>query len=1421
MERVHIRSASTSASTLPQEVDTQVVGVKMAVTLLVCLLSLISLLIPVESWAQVSVVGASIPASSTTTGARQSFFDPTSGRHWAFWYNGSAIEYSSSEDGATWNSGGTLPYDSSEFSIAHKVISGSSYVFVATTANAHDVAVRRGAVSANAITFESEVLVFDGSSSSDKYVKPHLALDLNDKIWVAAFHDLGDIGDRYQLTARRTSSDGAQTLAFESPSILGKPSVVASGVATLPTTGEKMVLVVSGESGGNVIAYEFNGGSWNAVTTGGEESAISFGAAGINNTVYSVVSYGGEIFVGGDFYFAGGVAYNRIARWNGTSWSGLAGGTNGVVYSMVTMGDDLYVAGSFTSAGGVAANRIAKWNGTSWSAIGGGLNNTVSTIVSDGSAIYAGGSFTTASGTSASRIAKWDGSAWSALGSGVNNTVSALAISGATLYVGGAFTTAGDSSANYIAQWDGSAWSPIGSGVNGAVNALAVSGSSLLVGGAFTTAGGISANRIAVWDGVNWASFGGAGVDNTVRSFYVAGSDLYVGGDFTTADGLTVNRITKWNGSGWSALSDGFGPIDSNAAATPSVNAIAAQGDSLYLGGYFTQAGNLTVNYIAKWNGTSFSQLGYGVNQDVFAMTSIGSDLYIGGWFTTAGGSTTGRIAKWNGTAWTAIPGIGGPLPAFTGTSENVAALAAIGTDLYAGGTFLTAGGTTVNYIAKWDGSSWSALGSGLNGQVKALLASGNDLYVAGAFTTAGGVTVNRVAKWDGTSWSALGTGRSATVNALAQIGTDIYAGGTGVAKWNGSSWSAVGASSPSPLALTASGTDLYASGYISNYVQKWNGTSWSSVGAGSFDGGVTALRADASGNIYAGGWFGFGAGAIKGTAAKWNGSSWTAIGSGCCTMSFANVGTDMYGGGVALSAFTNVAVNNQLVGTTASVVRGSGGSVHLFYIDRNYDIKLKTLSGTPLTVGAVTTVYSGTVSALAAGIYSGGSTVAVWFIEDGVVKYTESSSPYSSWSSPTSVSASGNPKGISVYGDTETHSQILATWNRVGASGRELVSAFSGVAPTATPTLTITPTSTATTTPTITATATRTPTVTATATVTPTSTSTPTFTTTPTDTPTPLARDVSLLLTIEKTPIAGAPIKIGARVLTTDGSGSITTSLVSDRFHLVSSDHEAISFAPLYRRGAAMTAESPVKIEAKRLVRSSAEPCRMLRGKGSSLYFATENIAGYPVAVSLSYPQLNSILSVNGEALPPERFASGASGFSIPESYFQQGDAMFGLWKFLGQEIAIPSNPAMCPAVAVSGSCVAVDGDALRAPLGFVRNTISELVDRSLALARAGRWKGRDGTFKVPFKGRGAIVLAAMESALPNSLGEIYSCVQVPSSCKTERVSKRRLLRNFLKLFDPHIPDELRPILSHSDRRIMEFRRKLGKMPSTYTTCK
>ncbi len=332
---------------------------------------------------------------------------------------------------------------------------------------------------------------------------------------------------------------------------------------------------------------------------------------------------------------------------------------------------------------------------------------------------------------------------------GLSGPVSAIAVdSEGNLYVGGSFTEAGGSSANRIARWNGSNWSALGSGLNAAVSALAISGSNLYVGGYFTTAGGSSANRIARWNGSSWSALG-SGLNEPVAALAISGSNLYVGGAFTNAGGSSANHIAKWNGSSWSSLGSGL---------NDGVTALAISGNDLYVGGLFSKnVGPFqTAFLIAKWDmnasgDSGWSRLGLGLQGDpilarVFALAVSGGDLYVGGNFTTANTDIpVNNVAKWNGSSWSSLG---------SGVNEPVRALAISGSDLYVGGGFTTAGGVNRSHIAKWNGSSWSSLGSGLDVSVVALAVSGDDLYVGGFFTEAGGSSANYIAKWDGTNWN-------------------------------------------------------------------------------------------------------------------------------------------------------------------------------------------------------------------------------------------------------------------------------------------------------------------------------------------------------------------------------------------------------------------------------------------------------------------------------------------------------------------------------------------------------------------------------------------------------------------------------------------------------------------------------------------
>jgi hypothetical protein len=513
----------------------------------------------------------------------------------------------------------------------------------------------------------------------------------------------------------------------------------------------------------------WDGSTWSPVGGG------VTGTAGVltGSPVSALQFMGSDLYVGGRFTIVGGnVSATNIARWNGSAWSALSSGlrsapNNGPVSALAVLGTDLYAFGNFTNAGGVTVSGLARWNGVNWSGFG-TLNGSRSRAVSQAGSIYVCGDFNVAnydtpSHVIANHIVRWDGASWHSVpsqgGNGTHFVVQALGLANDGLYAGGFFNAVGGMMARRIARWDGTTWHALGSGVdleyNGnslAVRAIRGRNNDVFVGGGFVTAGGFIANNIAKWDGANWSTLG-YGVDSTVFAIETAGSDVYVGGGFTNAYdapgfGFVVNRIARWDANtGWWPLGSGVGGT---------VNVIREAGGLLYAGGSFTTAGGNTANRIAVWDGNAWSSLGSGtangVNGTVSAILADGTDIYVGGSFSMAGGATARAIAKWNGSAWSQL-GQG----FFSSSTPSVTGLAKIGSYIYATGGFTNAGGGLVTRsIARWDGTKWEALGSGIGNEGSAgaargltIAAWGNDLFVGGTFETAGLVDSGFFARWN------------------------------------------------------------------------------------------------------------------------------------------------------------------------------------------------------------------------------------------------------------------------------------------------------------------------------------------------------------------------------------------------------------------------------------------------------------------------------------------------------------------------------------------------------------------------------------------------------------------------------------------------------------------------------------------------
>ena len=219
----------------------------------------------------------------------------------------------------------------------------------------------------------------------------------------------------------------------------------------------------------------------------------------------------------------------------------------------------------------------------------------------------------------------------------------------------------------------------------------------------------------------------------------------------------------------------------------------------LVVGGSFEFIADRPVSSVAAFipETGQWDDLGGGVDPGFpNVLCTFEDDLIVAGGFTSAGGVPATNIARWNGSSWSAlgsgIPGAPIAMTVFNG-------------ELIVAGFFASAGGVTVNNIARWDGASWQPLGSpaGVNGTVFALTVYENELIAVGTFTTAGHVPANRIARWNGSQWQTLGTGMNKETFGLAVLGDDLYVGGNatvaggvtqpnGVARWDGTSWHAV-----------------------------------------------------------------------------------------------------------------------------------------------------------------------------------------------------------------------------------------------------------------------------------------------------------------------------------------------------------------------------------------------------------------------------------------------------------------------------------------------------------------------------------------------------------------------------------------------------------------------------------------------------
>ncbi len=301
-----------------------------------------------------------------------------------------------------------------------------------------------------------------------------------------------------------------------------------------------------------------------------------------------------------------------------------------------------------------------------------------------------------------------------------------------------------------------------------------------------------------------------------------------------------------------------------------------------------------------------------------------------------------GGLQAWDGSSFISFGGL---------ASGSIRSLGVYNGQLYVGGTFTRIGADVVNNVARWDGSHWQPLGTGMtgagnpgnpNGSVNSLVVHGGVLCIGGTFVPASTGTWTSFATWDGVTLTA-GLATQAPISQLAEINTQLFAATTagvpGVYRYDTNVWTRFGnLADHSILTLTSYNDDLVCGGEFTHFftgttmygVARWSGTQWVPMGGGLGPAGcqVTSL-ATSNGVLVAGGVIGTADGAAVQNVAQWNGTQWSDMAGG---IHVANGG--QFGGVEALASYDGQLVAmgefDAASGTTAYGIARWNGSAWL-----------------------------------------------------------------------------------------------------------------------------------------------------------------------------------------------------------------------------------------------------------------------------------------------------------------------------------------------------------------------------------------------------------------------------------------------------------------------------------------------------------
>jgi len=431
---------------------------------------------------------------------------------------------------------------------------------------------------------------------------------------------------------------------------------------------------------------------------------------------------------------------------------------------------------------------------------------------------------------------------------------------------------------------------------------------------------------------------GSASIDHDgdgVPSLFVAGSGAASGTIFTGLVQLVNGRWQQF-GTPFTGTVAKLERFDLDGDGTPSF---------LVLGALRLEPSGPLYGML-EWNGTSW--VGHAVNQrfgDAVVIDADGDGIpsFIGSQRNAPNAAQV--ILRWTHSGWVSLSPENAILPASPFTT-SVVSLVAHDSDgngrkeLFATVSVSAGGSTIASGIARWDGFTWSSVGTGalpavISQGVYSMCSAdtngdGAAELVVGGILAPGATSGSQVVAFDGSSWNSIGgtffrtqspTNLAAAVQRVASIdlgdgsGPTLFATGffdlvggvtvASLARWNGKAWvdasggfpgSSLGAylglfghdlDADGAAELVCVGNFLRAGGTAVGRVASYDGTAWSAVGLMAATRGLNAEASsavlfdhdgDGRESLIVGGAFSQAGGVPAPGLAAFDGASWTAI---------------------------------------------------------------------------------------------------------------------------------------------------------------------------------------------------------------------------------------------------------------------------------------------------------------------------------------------------------------------------------------------------------------------------------------------------------------------------------------------------------------------------------------------------------------